>query len=49
MSISEDLNGPDKFYFWFQPSTNAAAKKEILIWLNGGVCLRDLAPGFYLR
>ncbi|KAJ6441609.1 40S ribosomal protein S19 [Purpureocillium lavendulum] len=36
MSISEDLNGPDKFYFWFQPSPNPAAKKEIVIWLNGG-------------
>ncbi|GAB0143277.1 hypothetical protein EsHS_00003799 [Epichloe bromicola] len=36
MSISEDVNGPDKFYFWFQPSTNPAADKEILIWLNGG-------------
>lgn len=37
MSISDDLDGPDKFYFWFQPSPNPAAKKEIVIWLNGGV------------
>ncbi|KAG5982779.1 hypothetical protein E4U55_001385 [Claviceps digitariae] len=36
MSISDDVNGPDKFFFWFQPSSNPAAKKEILIWLNGG-------------
>lgn len=36
MSISKNLDGPDKFYFWFQPSTNPAADKEILIWLNGG-------------
>ncbi|OAQ90625.1 carboxypeptidase cpdS precursor [Purpureocillium lilacinum] len=36
MSISDDLDGPDKFYFWFQPSPNPAAKKEIVIWLNGG-------------
>lgn len=26
----------DEFYFWFFPSTNAAADGEILIWLNGG-------------
>lgn len=37
MSISQDLNGPDKFYFWFQPSPNPEADKEIVIWLNGGV------------
>ncbi|KAG6016601.1 hypothetical protein E4U54_000994 [Claviceps lovelessii] len=36
MSITNDVNGPDKFFFWFQPSPNPAAKKEILIWLNGG-------------
>lgn len=29
----------DEFYFWFFPSTNAAADGEILIWLNGGVSL----------
>lgn len=28
----------DELFFWFFPSTNAAADKEILIWLNGGVC-----------
>ncbi|CAM1508949.1 Fc.00g026880.m01.CDS01 [Cosmosporella sp. VM-42] len=28
---------PDsEYYFWFQPSRNPAAKKEIVIWLNGG-------------
>ncbi|KAG8418579.1 hypothetical protein J3459_012233 [Metarhizium acridum] len=36
MSISKDLDGPDKFYFWFQPSPNPDADKEIVIWLNGG-------------
>ncbi|KAF4119409.1 hypothetical protein GMORB2_4928, partial [Geosmithia morbida] len=36
LSISDDLDGPDKLYFWFQPSPNPAADKEILIWLNGG-------------
>ncbi|QUC20423.1 uncharacterized protein UV8b_04664 [Ustilaginoidea virens] len=36
MSISKDPDGPDKFFFWFQPSTNPAADREILIWLNGG-------------
>lgn len=39
MSISKDLEGPDKFYFWFQPSPNPDAEKEIVIWLNGGVSL----------
>lgn len=24
-------------FFWFFPSKNPAAEKEILIWLNGGV------------
>ncbi|KAJ9156430.1 Carboxypeptidase [Pleurostoma richardsiae] len=36
MSISDDLDGPDKLYFWFQPSPNPAASNEIVIWLNGG-------------
>lgn len=27
----------DNLFFWFFPSTNEAADKEILIWLNGGV------------
>lgn len=27
----------DNLFFWFFPSTNEAAEKEILIWLNGGV------------
>ncbi|KAF7561185.1 hypothetical protein G7046_g2941 [Stylonectria norvegica] len=31
---SDDLD--DEYYFWFQPSPNPAAKKEIVIWLNGG-------------
>lgn len=37
LSISDDPEGDDKFYFWFQPSPNPAAEKEIVIWLNGGV------------
>lgn len=38
MSIHEgDLDSDDKLYFWFQPSPNPDAKKEIVIWLNGGV------------
>lgn len=37
MSISDDPEGNEKFYFWFQPSQNPAAEKEIVIWLNGGV------------
>ncbi|KUI65213.1 Serine-type carboxypeptidase F [Cytospora mali] len=34
----------DEFYFWFFPSTNAAADGEILIWLNGGLTLTS-KPG----
>ncbi|KHN94304.1 serine carboxypeptidase 1 [Metarhizium album ARSEF 1941] len=36
MSISKDLDGRDKFYFWFQPCPNPNVDKEIVIWLNGG-------------
>ncbi|KAH8897494.1 serine carboxypeptidase 1 [Thozetella sp. PMI_491] len=36
MSISEDIDGPDKLFFWFQPSPNPASENEIVIWLNGG-------------
>ncbi|KAG8410256.1 hypothetical protein J3458_017971 [Metarhizium acridum] len=36
LSTTKDLNGTEKFYFWFQPSPNPTAKKEIVIWLNGG-------------
>lgn len=37
MPITEDEDSPDKFYFWFQPSSNPDCEKEIVIWLNGGV------------
>lgn len=37
LSITDDLNAAEKLYFWFFPSTNQAADKEILLWLNGGV------------
>lgn len=33
----KQLDSDDKMYFWFQPSPNPDAKKEIVIWLNGGV------------
>ncbi|KAH8671597.1 Alpha/Beta hydrolase protein [Xylariales sp. PMI_506] len=36
LSITDDPEGEDQFYFWFFPSTNALAKDEIIIWLNGG-------------
>jgi len=32
-----DANDPNQLYFWFFPSTNPAAAKEITIWLTGGV------------
>lgn len=33
----------DDLFFWFFPSTNADAKQEILIWLNGGVRFDSLS------
>ncbi|KAH6656070.1 Alpha/Beta hydrolase protein [Truncatella angustata] len=36
LSITDDLSAAEKLYFWFFPSTNKAADKEILLWLNGG-------------
>lgn len=37
LSISENPNAAEKLFFWFWPSTNPAANKEIVLWLNGGV------------
>lgn len=31
-----NASDPNQLYFWFFPSQNPAAKKEIVIWLNGG-------------
>jgi carboxypeptidase D len=35
MPISSEKNASE-LYFWFFPSSNPAAEKEIVIWLNGG-------------
>ncbi|KIW11427.1 hypothetical protein PV08_10727 [Exophiala spinifera] len=35
LPISDAKDSPE-LYWWFFPSTNPAAKNEILIWLNGG-------------
>jgi carboxypeptidase D len=35
MPISNGTNASE-LYFWFFPSANPAAEKEIVIWLNGG-------------
>lgn len=35
MDISNNTDD-GQLYFWFFPSTNPLAEKEILIWLNGG-------------
>ena len=32
-----DVNDTNQLYFWFFPSTNDAAEKEITLWLTGGV------------
>ncbi|KAK0739890.1 Alpha/Beta hydrolase protein [Apiosordaria backusii] len=36
LPISKDHNEQNNLFFWFFPSTNVAADKEIVIWLNGG-------------
>ncbi|KAJ0387432.1 hypothetical protein COL922a_002253 [Colletotrichum nupharicola] len=36
LPISQDPNEERQLYFWFFPSTNPDAGKEVLIWLNGG-------------
>ncbi|KAK4193116.1 carboxypeptidase-like protein [Podospora australis] len=36
LPISNDPNEDGNLFFWFFPSSNPAAEKEILIWLNGG-------------
>ncbi|KAK4104925.1 alpha/beta-hydrolase [Parathielavia hyrcaniae] len=36
LPISSDPNDENNLFFWFFPSTNPAADKEIVIWLNGG-------------
>ncbi|KAJ6026583.1 uncharacterized protein N7446_004816 [Penicillium canescens] len=34
--LSNTPHGNSSLFFWFFPSTNPAAEKEITIWLNGG-------------
>lgn len=41
-----DNSDDGQLYFWFFPSTNPAAEKEILIWLNGGPGCSSL-EGFF--
>lgn len=36
LPISSDPNDINRLWFWFFPSTNPLASKEITIWLNGG-------------
>jgi len=40
LPISGDPKEESQLFWWFFPSPNQADKKEILIWLNGGVSLR---------
>lgn len=37
LPISSNAGETSELYFWFVPSENPQCKKEILIWLNGGV------------
>jgi carboxypeptidase D len=36
LPISSDANEPRQLYFWYFPSMNPLAEKEVTIWLNGG-------------
>ncbi|KAK0674151.1 carboxypeptidase [Cercophora samala] len=36
LPVSQDPNEKSNLFFWFFPSSNKAAKKEIVIWFNGG-------------
>lgn len=36
LPISSNSSDPNGLWFWFFPSSNKAADKEITIWLNGG-------------
>lgn len=36
LPISPNKNDENRLFFWFFPSENPLAKKEIAIWLNGG-------------
>lgn len=37
LPISSKPDEESNLFFWFFPSKNPAASKEIVIWLNGGV------------
>jgi carboxypeptidase D len=36
LPISDNQSDINRLWFWFFPSTNPLASKEIVIWLNGG-------------
>ncbi|KAI4601530.1 hypothetical protein KJ359_011660 [Pestalotiopsis sp. 9143b] len=36
LPITSDPNDPNKLWFWFVPSTNPAASKEVIVFFNGG-------------
>lgn len=44
LPISSDPNEVSNLFWWFFPSTNPKASKEILIWLNGGVSSKFCLP-----
>lgn len=39
LPISTNASDHNRLWFWFFPSENPLAEKEITIWLNGGVSL----------
>jgi carboxypeptidase D len=36
LPITSNASDSNQLWFWFFPSSNLLAKKEIVIWLNGG-------------
>lgn len=49
LPLSSDSNDNNQLFFWFFPSTNPSASKEIVIWLNGGVSSYNLTHTFAYR
>jgi len=44
LPISSKADETKKLFFWFWPSKNQSVDDEVVIWLNGGVCLASLCP-----
>lgn len=46
LPISDDPDDKNELFFWFFANSEGSDAKEILLWLNGGVCAPSLVyPG----